>query len=294
MQDIKLKARAKINLSLDVMGVRQDGYHLVSMVMQNIDLYDEITMEKTREDIIRINTNMSILPNDENNLCYKAAALMREKYHIKDGIFINLSKKIPIAAGMAGGSSDAAAVMKGINEMFDLGIKEEELREDAVKIGADVPYCIMGGTALSEGIGEILTRLPFVGELDILIAKPDISVSTKSVYESLVLDENTKHPDTLAMINAIKNKDYKKMYENMSNVLESVTITMHPVIAKIKEMMENHGADKALMSGSGPTVFGIFEDSKKAMKAAEFIKESSIAKEVFLTKTWGMLPCQIM
>ena len=252
MKEISVKALAKINLGLDVVRRREDGYHEVKMVMQTIHLFDRLEMKKTAGGIT-MTTNLSFLPTNENNLVYKAAKLLMDEFQIKDGIDVKLHKHIPVAAGMAGGSTDAAAVLYGMNRMFELGLSKEDLMQRGVKIGADVPYCIMRGTALAEGIGEKLTALSPMVKCPVLIAKPQISVSTKFVYENLKLDENTVHPDIDRLVEDIRQKDLAAITADMGNVLETVTIPNYPVIAEIKEHMMMHGAAGAMMSGSGPT-----------------------------------------
>ena len=232
-------------------------------------------------------TNLSFLPTNENNLVYKAAKLLMDEFQIRDGIDVKLHKYIPVAAGMAGGSTDAAAVLYGMNRMFELGLSKEELMQRGVKIGADVPYCIMRGTALAEGIGEQLTALPPMVKCPILIAKPQISVSTKFVYENLKLDENTVHPDIDRLVEDIRRKDLAAITSDMGNVLETVTIPNYPVIAEIKEHMMEHGAAGAMMSGSGPTVFGLFDDKEKAVAAYEAMQASGLAKQVYLTSIYN-------
>ena len=287
MDSIRLKARAKINLGLDVLGKRENGYHDVRMVMQTVGIYDRLIITKIPEDEIRININLKFLPVNENNLIYKAYKLMKDEYGFSGGIDVDLNKFIPIAAGMAGGSTDAAAVLYGMNRMFELGLSKEELMQRGVKIGADVPYCIMRGTALAEGIGEQLTALPPMVKCPILIAKPQISVSTKFVYENLKLDENTVHPDIDRLVEDIRRKDLAAITSDMGNVLETVTIPNYPVIAEIKEHMMEHGAAGAMMSGSGPTVFGLFDDKEKAVAAYEAMQASGLAKQVYLTSIYN-------
>lgn len=286
MNDISVKALAKINLGLDVLRKREDGYHEVCMVMQTIHLYDRLDIVKNRSGQITMETNLAFLPTNENNLVYKAAKLLCDEFGIKDGIHVNLQKRIPVAAGMAGGSTDAAAVLYGVNKMFDLGLTTQQLMERGVKIGADVPYCIMRGTALAEGIGEKLTQLPPMVKCPILIAKPAINVSTKFVYENLKPD-TVNHPDMQQLVADIKAKDLHGIAAHMGNVLESVTIPEYPIIAEIKEYMMNHGAVGAMMSGSGPTVFGLFEDEKTAEAAYEAMKKSELAKQVYLTTIYN-------
>lgn len=282
MSKLEIKAYAKINLGLDVVRRLENGYHEVKMVMQTVGIYDVLTFEKASEGIV-ITTDSGELPTDENNLIYKAARLMKERYGITEGVRIHLQKNIPIAAGMAGGSTDAAATLKGLNELFELGAGKQELQEIGVKIGADVPYCVLGGTALAEGIGEKLTSLSSAPECVLLVAKPDINVSTKFVYEHLDAAGVDKHPDIDGMVEAIAEGSLQGIVERMENVLETVTIPAHPIIATIKSRMKELGAVNSLMSGSGPTVFGIFVDRETAEKAYEQIKNEQLAKQIFVT-----------
>ncbi|XCP85747.1 4-(cytidine 5'-diphospho)-2-C-methyl-D-erythritol kinase [Roseburia hominis] len=282
MEKLELKALGKINLGLDVLGRRENGYHDVRMVMQTLYLYDNVTLIKKSQPGIEVETNLHFLPKDENNIAWKAAQLLMEEFQIRDGIKIILDKHIPVAAGMAGGSSNAAAVLYGMNRMFSLGLSEKELMNRGVKLGADVPYCIMRGTVLAEGIGEQLTALPPLPRCQILIAKPPISVSTKMVYDKLDSKEITEHPDIDGILEGLAQKDIRMVAASMGNVLEKVTIEAYPVIARIKESMMHSGAMGAMMSGSGPTVFGLFEDRRSARKAAEQIKSKGLAKQVYI------------
>ncbi len=333
---IEKKAYGKVNLGLDITGRREDGYHLVRMVMQSVDIFDTLTFERvTNEDVIEdvrsdesvkvgsstavgsgnITNKPSIIitaTNDpslslgEDNLIYKAARLLMDRFSITDGVRISLTKEIPIAAGMAGGSSDCAATLKGINELFELGLGEEELREIGVTLGADVPYCIMGGTALSEGIGEILTRLPDIPKVTFLIAKPEFGISTKEAYGAFdsILEDEVKHPDIDGMVEAVRSGDLSGITQRLGNVLEQASIPAHPQIDEIKKIMVENGAEAALMSGSGPTVFGIFAEtengrntetdtavdsaekivSDRAWAALEKLRESGLAAELFVAR----------
>lgn len=283
MNTIMLKAYAKINLGLDVLGKREDGYHEVRMIMQTIRLYDKLNMKKLSKDEIVIKTNLAYLPTNENNLVYRAIQMIKEEFNIKQGIYVELQKHIPVAAGLAGGSSDAAAALIGMNRLFQLKLTTTDLMKRAVKLGADVPYCILGGTALSEGIGEVLTPLAPMPSAYVLIAKPPINVSTKYVYENLILNEQTNHPDIDGIIEAINSKDLRGVTSRLSNVLESVTIDRYPIIQEIKDKMIEFGAMNALMSGSGPTVFGIFDDLNLAKKAFYQLKIQGKAKQIYLT-----------
>lgn len=292
IKHLGLKAYGKINLSLDVLRKREDGYHEVRMIMQTVGLYDRIDMIYREKPGITVETNLYYLPDNENNLVYKAAELLMKEFDIKQGVHIKLKKFIPVAAGMAGGSSDAAAVLFGVNKMFGLGLSMEELMARGVKIGADVPYCVMRGTALSEGIGERLTPLPPMPQCQVLIAKPGVSVSTRWVYENLRANEllPEQHPDIDRMLEAIKAQDVRKVAENFGNVLETVTIPEHPVIAELKDAMMEHGACGSMMSGSGPTVFGLFTSPKAAADAYEVLRYGELrrlAKQVYLTNFYN-------
>ena len=283
MNKIELKALGKINLGLDVLGRRENGYHDVRMVMQTLYLYDQITITKKETPGIELKTNLFYLPVDENNLAYRAAKLLMDEFDVKEGVSIYLDKHIPVAAGMAGGSSNAAAVLFGINRMFDLGLSQQELMDRGVTLGADVPYCIMRGTVLAEGIGEILTPLPALPKCYVLIAKPPISVSTKLVYEKLDSHEIEEHPDIDGILEGLEAQDIKKVAFCMGNVLEKVTVEEYPVIDDIKNVMKEEGALNAMMSGSGPTVFGIFDNKHLARKAADKIRKMELAKQVYVT-----------
>jgi len=284
---LQLKAYAKINLGLDVVRKREDGYHEVRMIMQTIKLFDKLTFQLLEEDAIRITTNLGFLPVNEDNLVYKAVKLLKDQYNIKKGMEINLYKCIPVAAGMAGGSTDCAAALVGASKLFGLHLSKQKLMELGVKLGADVPYCVLRGTALSEGIGEQLTPLPSMPDCHILVAKPPISVSTKFVYENLKVNELERHPDIDGMVEAIENGSLDGITSRMENVLETVTIPAYPIIADIKECMKDNGAMNALMSGSGPTVFGIFEDKTLAEKTREVIREKNLAQQVYVVKPFN-------
>ena len=284
IRHLELKAYGKINLGLDVVRRREDGYHEVRMIMQTVRVYDAIELNRTEEEGIRLSTNLYYLPDNENNLGYRAAKLLMDEFQVKGGVDIHLEKFIPVAAGMAGGSSDAAAALVGINRLFKLGLSQKELMDRAVNIGADVPYCVMRGTALAEGIGEKLTRITQVPDCFVLIGKPGINVSTKAAYESLQLDKISSHPDIDGMIGDIERGDLLAMTQKMGNVFEPGIIEKYPVIGEIKALMESHGALKAMMSGSGPTVFGIFDNREKMEAAAEVLRESRLAKTVFATE----------
>ena len=287
---IQLKALAKINLGLDVLRRREDGYHEVKMIMQTISLHDDLEIRRIKTPEIQVKTNLYYLPTNENNLVYKAAKLLMDEFGNKEGVAIQLKKRIPVAAGMAGGSTDGAAVLWGMNQMYGLGLSRQELMERGVKLGADVPYCVQRGTALAEGIGERLSVLPSMPKCTILIAKPGISVSTKFVYENLHANDlkPEQHPDVDRMIEAMKEKNLDLLCERMGNVLETVTIPAYPVIQEIKEHMMACGAAGAMMSGSGPTVFGIFHSPVQAKAAMKDLKVNGLAKQLYLTTPYNV------
>ena len=275
MDSFNCKARAKINLGLDVCRRLENGYHEVKMVMQTVDIYDELSLKKREDsDIVLLVNSGDDLGTLEDNLIYKAAKRMREHYGLNQGIEIYLKKNIPVAAGMAGGSADAAATMLGINELFALARSKEELMELALPLGADIPFCIMGGTALAEGIGEKLTPLPAPPDAVLLVVKPPIMVSTGKVYQSLDLKELKNHPDIDGMVAAIRDSDLKGIVQRMENVMETVTETEFPIITDIKRMMTGNGALNAMMSGSGPSIFGVFMDRTTATDAAEYVRRT--------------------
>lgn len=282
MKTVHLKAYAKINLGLDVIRKREDNYHEVRMIMQTIDLYDKLTLKKIPEDRIELKTNLSFLPTNENNLVYKAIHLLKEEFHIKEGVSVNLEKHIPVAAGMAGGSTDCAAALKGMNKLFGLKLSDKQLMERGVKLGADVPYCIMGGTALSEGIGEILTPLPNMPDCHVLVVKPTMHVSTKFVYENLKINELPSHPDIDGIIDGIRSKDVGAIAVRLENVLETVTTEEYPVINQIKSLMMDSGALGSLMSGSGPTIFGLFARKDQAEHAKKICKELDTGNRAYV------------
>ncbi len=279
---ISLTAHAKINLSLDVLGKREDGYHTLRMIMQTVQLHDTISVEKIPSGV-EIICNAPYVPNNNSNIACKAAEAVINQYKLDSGVRITIEKKIPVAAGLAGGSADAAAVFKGINTLFDLGIGENELMQLGKTIGADVPYCIMGGTALAEGIGEKLTPLAPMGNVPIILVKPRIGVSTAWVYKNLKLDKVHARPDTEKLVSALADGDIKTIAANMKNVLETVTLGRYPVIQRIKKELMQLGAMGSMMSGSGPTVFGIFENKEKAGVAFNKLKNSR--HECILTYT---------
>jgi len=282
MKEIKIDAYAKINLSLDVLRRKEDGYHELRMIMQQIDLKDIITIKDIEEETF-ITSNSEKVPLDYSNLVYKAWKLISGEFNINKNVHIHIEKNIPIAAGLAGGSSDAAAVLKALNILWDLKLNENKLMELGLKLGADVPYCIIGGTALAEGIGEKLTALKSFSNKLILIAKPNIDVSTAFVYKNLDLKNITNHPETDELIDSIEKNDLFYLSNKMINVLETVTTQKYDIIEKIKTDMIKYGALGSLMSGSGPTVFGIFETREDISNCKSKLEQ--YLKEVYITKT---------
>ena len=288
MDCISRKAYAKINLGLDVLRRRPDGYHEVKMVMQTVNIWDLLTFKKTEEPGIFLKSDKEELPVGKDNLIYKAAAAIFKEYGVQSfGVQIALKKQIPIAAGMAGGSTDAAAVFHGLNELFGLGMSLQDMQGIGVRLGADIPYCLMGGTALAEGIGERLTALPPPPDCHLVVAKPDIDVSTKFVYENLHAERLKDHPDIDGMTQAIRSRSLAGITVRMGNVLETVTVRAYPVIDQIKKKMLESGAENALMSGSGPTVFGLFTDKERAAGAAKEIRGAGLAGQVFVTEFYN-------
>lgn len=283
-----IKAYAKVNLALDVLRRRPDGYHDVKMIMQNLDIYDELEFEviaRDTEDVrIDLTVNKEGIPTDDRNLVYKAIAILFEAFNIKSHIAVNLIKNIPAEAGMAGGSTDCAAALKAVNMLYNLGLATDELMSYGVKLGADVPYCILGRTAISEGIGEILTPVKGLPPVHVLVAKPPVNVSTKEIYTNLKANELERHPDVEGMIEALESGNLSAIAQRMENVLETVTVDMHPEIEELKALMKDQGALNAIMSGSGPTVFGLFEDKDKVWETAMMISDKELAPEVFITR----------
>lgn len=284
MNSIDLKSRAKVNLSIDVLGKREDGYHLVEMIMQTIDLYDKLKITEIEENSILIKSNSLDIPLNEDNIMYKAVNLLKNQFNVEKGIEISIEKNIPVAAGMAGGSSNAAAVLVGLNKLWNLGLSESELKDIGLKLGADVPFCITGGSALAEGIGEELTNIKGLPEdLNILVCKPNIFVSTKEVYQSLNMDKVKRRPKNKELIDALQKEDVKFISENMVNVLEEVTSLKYSEIGQIEDIMIKNKALGSMMSGSGPTVFGLFDNKDCAIKAKEDLQAKY--NQVYLVKS---------
>lgn len=257
------KAPAKINLLLDVLHKRSDGYHEVEMIMTMVDLADRLEMSELTRDTIVISSQAGYIPLDEKNLAFQAARLMKEQYSVNKGVYIHLDKKVPVAAGLAGGSSDAAATLRGLNRLWKLGVSDEELCQLGAKLGSDVPFCVTGGTALATGRGEVLTPLPALPQCWVVLAKPPINVSTAEVYNRIRADQIQRHPSATRMEQAIRELSFAKMCTELGNVLEDVTLRLHPEVRQLKESMIRFGADGVLMSGSGPTVFGLVRKESK-------------------------------
>ncbi len=283
-ESVKIKARAKINVILDILGRRDDGYHEIKTIMQTLDLSDTITVSKNETDIITISTNSGKIPADSSNLAYKAAECLKESYNINGGIAIKIDKNIPVAAGLAGGSSDCAATLIAVRDLYNLPAVNSELAEIGKSIGADVPYCIYGGTYLAEGIGEKLTKLPPFPMINVLIAKPDINVSTAWVYKNFDLSKVRKVPNVDKMREYIEENNIQEICHNLCNVLESVTAEKYPIIDDIKKAMIEFGALGTLMSGSGPTVFGLYMEKKECEKAFNYLREKLGIADCFITK----------
>lgn len=284
MEKIRIKAYGKINIGLDVLRKRSDGYHEVKMVMQTVGIYDCVEIEKIANKEIKVSTNLPYVPDNENNLAYKAAKMLKDEFQILEGVKIKIQKKIPVSGGMAGGSADAAAVLLGMNRIFSLGLSQQELQQRGVFLGADVPYCIQGGTCLAEGVGEKLTQISPMPNCYVLVAKPGFSVSTARVYNNLNLNDIIEHPDIEGIIQGINDNDLIKIADKMGNVLETVTVREHKEIELIKEMMVQEGAMSSLMSGSGPTVFGLFGSKETLEKAYGVLKKEKIIQTLLTTK----------
>ncbi|MBE6084096.1 MAG: 4-(cytidine 5'-diphospho)-2-C-methyl-D-erythritol kinase [Selenomonas ruminantium] len=283
---VTVEANAKINLTLDILGKRPDGFHEVAMVMQSIGLHDTLTMEKTDGEIA-LSINVPWLKADEKNLAWRAAELVRQEYGLTGGVRMELTKRIPIAAGLAGGSADAAAVLKGMNELYNLQMSEARLCELGARLGSDIPFCLMGGTMLATGRGEVLTRLADMPETWVVLAKPRISVSTAWAYQNYDEQGAEKHPDNEAIKKAIARGNRKAVAGLLCNVLESVTIKKYDVIADYKQMMLDKGAMASMMSGSGPTVFGLARNREQAEAIANVLRQNTNA-DVFVTRTFQM------
>ncbi|HZJ83066.1 MAG TPA: 4-(cytidine 5'-diphospho)-2-C-methyl-D-erythritol kinase [Clostridia bacterium] len=284
MNTISVRVCGKINLTLDVVGKRSDGYHDVDMIMQSVDLWDEIVLGTSREGI-DLNTNMEGLPCDDSNIAWRATQLVKEGFNISEGVDIFLKKNIPMEAGMAGGSADCAGVLLGLNILWDLGMDSDQLRSLGKSLGADVPFCLMGGTALAQGIGDKLTPIDSKKDMWLVIVKPDFGVSTQEIYGGLRLDRIDRRPNNLKVIELLRLGEIAEIGSNLVNVLEEVTIPMHPIISHIKLELLELGAFGSLMSGSGPSVYGIFKDKSSAHRVANILKRKY--GQVFALKTTG-------
>lgn len=278
-----IKAPAKINLTLDVLYKRPDNYHEIEMIMTTVDLADRIGLQGTAKGI-HIQSADRFVPNDSRNLAYQAAQLIKDTFNIKTGVIISLDKQIPVAAGLAGGSSDAAATLKGLNQLWQLNLSLDELAELGAKIGSDVSFCVYGGTALATGRGEVIEELPAPPHCWVILAKPSLGVSTADVYGAFDPDK-ANHPDTQAMIAALREGDYEAMCTNLGNALESVTMNLHPEVGQIKEQMIKFGADAVLMSGSGPTVFGLVNQEARIPRIYNGLR--GFCSEVYAVRLLG-------
>ncbi len=279
-----VKAPAKINLTLDVLHKRPDGYHEVEMIMTTVDLADRIGLEIREDGAIHIISVDRFVPNDHRNLAYQAAKILKEMYKVKSGVSIKIEKNIPVAAGLAGGSSDAAATLKGLNVLWGLNLTIDDLAQIGTKIGSDVAFCVYGGTALATGRGEKIQELPAPANCWVILAKPTLGVSTADVYGNLKIDQII-HPKTTAMVNAIKDKDYDLMCNSLGNVLEDVTLKLYPEVANLKEQMQRFGADAVLMSGSGPTVFGLVNQESRVQRIYNGLR--GFCDEVYAVRLMG-------
>ncbi|WP_068784349.1 4-(cytidine 5'-diphospho)-2-C-methyl-D-erythritol kinase [Paenibacillus phocaensis] len=276
------KAPAKINLMLDVLHKRPDGYHEVEMIMTMVDLADRLEMSALPRDTIIISSQAGYIPLDEKNLAFQAAKLIKERYNVQSGVYIHLDKKIPVAAGLAGGSSDAAATLRGLNRLWELDIPDEELKALGSELGSDVPFCVTGGTALATGRGEVLTPLPSPPQCWVVLAKPPINVSTAEVYSRLQAEQITHHPSASRMQEALEKRSFTDVCQELGNVLEQVTLQLHPEVAHLKEAMLRLGADGVLMSGSGPTVFGLVSKESKVSRIYNGLR--GFCKEVYAVR----------
>ena len=283
MKACEIKAYAKINLGLDIIGVREDGYHLLRMVMQSIGLFDRLAFAKTGGGGIKLSFDSRFLPDGPKNHVYKAAQLICDEFGIRDGINVRIEKRIPIAAGLAGGSADAAATIIALDSLFELGLDASQMKAIGLKIGADVPFCLTGGTVAAEGIGERLTALPDMPKCHILLIKPGFGISTRRAYQAYDGNPAKTHPDIDALIDGVREMDLKKLCANMENVFEEIAFAEHPVLSDIKRQLLCAGALSALMSGSGPTVFAVFDDKDAASKAYNSFKCGEYGSGTFLT-----------
>ncbi|GAV15961.1 4-(cytidine 5'-diphospho)-2-C-methyl-D-erythritol kinase [Paenibacillus sp. chi10] len=279
------KAPAKINLLLDVLRKREDGYHDVEMVMTMVDLADRLEMEELPRDTIIISSQAGYIPLDEKNLAFQAAKLIKERYEVKQGVYIHLDKKIPVAAGLAGGSSDAAATLRGLNRLWKLGIPDEELQVLGAELGSDVPFCVTGGTAIARGRGEALEMIEQPPQCWVVLAKPPINVSTADVYGRLRASQITEHPSLDQMRRAIQIQSFQGVCESLGNVLEDVTLPLHPEVQQLKDAMLRLGAEGVLMSGSGPTVFGLVSKESKIARIYNGLR--GFCKEVYAVRLLG-------
>ncbi|GAB3054516.1 4-(cytidine 5'-diphospho)-2-C-methyl-D-erythritol kinase [Virgibacillus ainsalahensis] len=278
------KAPAKINLSLDVLAKRGDGYHDVEMVMTTIDLADRIELHSLNRNRIEVALESRYVPSDERNLAYKAAAIFKKRYGIKTGVRINIEKRIPVSAGLGGGSTDAAAVLRGLNRLWGLDRSLGELANLGSVLGSDISFCVHGNTAIAKGKGEIIETLPSPPSCYVVLAKPNIGVSTRTIFQQIKVDE-LSHPNTKGIIEALMDKNFMKMCSNIGNSLEDITLIVHPEVQRIKERMKNAGAAGVLMSGSGPTVYGLVQHHSKAQRIYNSMR--GFCEEVYVVRLLG-------
>ncbi len=289
---ISVKAPAKINLTLDVLAKRPDGYHEVEMVMTTVDLADRVDLTLREDGEITLDCSASFVPDDIRNHAYKAAVLLKERYQVRQGVRLYIDKQIPVAAGLAGGSSDAAATLRGLNQLWNLGLTVDELAEIGAEIGSDVPFCVYGGTVLAKGRGEQITHLETPAPCWVILAKPPIGVSTPDVYGNLRVDKIDNHPDTKQMLRAVSEQDFSLMCQSLGNVLENVTLSLYPQVRQIKELMIASGADGVLMSGSGPTVFALVQKEAKVHRIYNALR--GFVKDVFVVRMLGSQEGEIL
>jgi len=286
MEHIYSRGQAKINLALDITGRRDDGYHAIDTVMQSLTLYDSLFIKKVyKPDYLKLVSNLTWLPNDERNLVWQAAHYLIQRFDIKTGVFISVQKAIPASAGLGGGSADCAATLLGMRDLFKLPLTNDEIIELSVRFGADVPFCVMRGLARATGIGEVLQPLPRLPLMYVLLAKPPVIVSTADIFANFVPENVKARPDIERLVHGTRSGNLAEITSAMGNALESVTVERHPIVNELKEFMMAQGAKRAMMTGSGPAVFGIFECEKSADAARNALRAAfSDIKEVFVTK----------
>ena len=277
------RAPAKINLTLDVLYRRDDDYHELEMIMSSVDLADYLTFTPLEEDKIEVFTNKAFLPVDQRNHVYQIIKLVKERYNIREGMLVEIEKKIPVAAGLGGGSTDAAAALRALNRIWKLNMSVQEMIALGMQAGTDVPYSIVGGTAFVSGRGEIVTPIKPMPSCWVVLAKPRISVSTKTVFRALEVERLDYIPKSRIVADAIEIGDYKGMVDNLSNALEAVTFERHPKLRQLSERMERYGMDGVTMSGSGPTIIGFSQNYSRAKRVYNSLR--GFCEEVYITRT---------